>query len=115
VDALPLALRRRVRQFRRHSGPRESLVIHGLPAGREATVSAAVLTMVACGLGDPIAYLAEKPPAIWPSWTTASRRTAAPPSGLATTERIAGCSAPSSSPTFRSRDHRPQDGYILTR
>lgn len=74
-DELPLALRRGVRQFRRHSGPRGSLLIHGLPVDeaalpatpsvadsvqREATVSAAVLTMVACGLGDPIAYLAEK-------------------------------------------------------
>lgn len=74
-DELPLTLRRGVRQFRRHSGARGSLVIAGLPVDetalpdtpsvadsvqREATVSAAVLMMVACGLGDPAAYLAEK-------------------------------------------------------
>jgi L-asparagine oxygenase len=73
-DALPLSLRRGVRAFRRHSGSRGSLVIHGLPVDeaalpatpsvadsvqREATISAAVLMMVACGLGDPAAYLAE--------------------------------------------------------
>jgi L-asparagine oxygenase len=74
-DALPLALRREVREFRRHAGPRGSLRIGGLPVDdealpatpsvadsvqREATVPAAVLMMVACGLGDPVAYLAEK-------------------------------------------------------
>ncbi|MFD0363190.1 TauD/TfdA family dioxygenase [Nocardia sp. GCM10030253] len=74
-DALPLPLRRSVRQFRRRSGLRGSLVIHGLPVDeamlpatpsvpdsvqRAASVAAAVLTMVACGLGDPAAYLAEK-------------------------------------------------------
>lgn len=74
-DDLPLAPRRAVREFRRHSGPRGSLVVGGLPVDeghlpatpatadsvqREATVAAAVLMMVACGLGDPIAYLAEK-------------------------------------------------------
>lgn len=74
-DALPLNLRRGVRQFRRHSGPLGSLVIHGLPVDetmlpetpstadsvqQAAVVSAAVLTMIACGLGDPAAYLAEK-------------------------------------------------------
>lgn len=74
-DELPLPLRRRVRRFRRHSGPQGSLVIHGLPVDeaalpatpsvpdsvqREASVAAAVLIMVACGLGDPAAYLAEK-------------------------------------------------------
>ena len=73
-DELPLALRRRVRAFRRHSGPSGSLVISGLPVGedlpatpatadsvqRKGTISAAVLTMAACGLGDPAAYLAEK-------------------------------------------------------
>jgi L-asparagine oxygenase len=74
-DELPLPLRRGVHRFRRDSGPRGVLVIHGLPVDeamlpatpsaqdsvqREATVSAAVLTMVACGLGDPAAYSAEK-------------------------------------------------------
>ena len=73
-DALPLSLRQGLREFRRHSGPRGALVIAGLPVDqalpatpsvpdsvqREATVSAAVLIMLACGLGDPAAYLAEK-------------------------------------------------------
>ncbi|WP_194819718.1 TauD/TfdA family dioxygenase [Nocardia sp. XZ_19_385] len=74
-EALPLPLRRSVRRFRRHSGQRGALVIHGLPVAaqelpatpsvpdsvqRVATVPAAVLTMVACGIGDPAAYLAEK-------------------------------------------------------
>ncbi|NYE44710.1 TauD/TfdA family dioxygenase [Streptomyces fulvorobeus] len=68
-------MRRQVRRFRRHSGPTGTLVISGLPAGqealpatpaepgsvqRQATIAAAMLTMVACGLGEPIAYLAEK-------------------------------------------------------
>lgn len=74
-DALPLSLRRSVRRFRRDSGPAGVLIMRGLPVDeatlpatpsvadsvqREATVSAAVLTMTACGLGDPAAYLAEK-------------------------------------------------------
>ncbi|KAA8888610.1 L-asparagine oxygenase [Nocardia colli] len=74
-DALPRPLRRGVREFRRHSGVRGTLTIKGLPVDearlpatpstpdsvqRVATVSAAVLTMLACGLGDPAAYLAEK-------------------------------------------------------
>lgn len=74
-DELPLALRRGLRKFRRHSGSRGLLVIRGLPVDetglpatpsaadsvqRDATVAAAVLMMVACGLGDPLAYLAEK-------------------------------------------------------
>ncbi|GAA1310389.1 TauD/TfdA family dioxygenase [Saccharothrix xinjiangensis] len=74
-EEAPLPLRREVRRFRRHSGPQGVLVIHGLPIDdaalpatpsapdsvqREPTVAAAVLAMVACGLGDPIAYLAEK-------------------------------------------------------
>ncbi len=74
-DEAPLSLRRGVRRFRRHSGSHGVLVIHGLPTDdtalpatpsapdsvqREPTVAAAVLAMVACGLGDPIAYLAEK-------------------------------------------------------
>ncbi|MFF3389979.1 TauD/TfdA family dioxygenase [Streptomyces sp. NPDC002669] len=74
-DELPLQLRRAIRRFRRHSGPHGTLVIGGLPVDqaslpptpavpgsvqRQATVPAALLTMVACGLGDPLAYLAEK-------------------------------------------------------
>ncbi|MFD4864291.1 TauD/TfdA family dioxygenase [Streptomyces sp. NPDC058412] len=74
-EDLPLLLRRDVRRFRRHSGPNGTLVIGGLPVDqgalpatpsvpssvqRRATVSAAVLTMVACGLGEPLAYRAEK-------------------------------------------------------
>ncbi|MFD9356012.1 hypothetical protein [Streptomyces sp. NPDC060031] len=74
-EDLPLPLRREVRRFRRHSGPHGTLVIRGLPVDqaalpatptvpgsvqRQATIPAAVLTMVACGLGQPLAYLAEK-------------------------------------------------------
>ncbi|APY85530.1 L-asparagine oxygenase [Streptomyces alfalfae] len=74
-EDVPVPLRRGVRRFRRHSGPHGTLVIGGLPVDqaalpatpsvpgsvqRQATVSAAVLTMVACGLGEPLAYLAEK-------------------------------------------------------
>ncbi|MGW8777086.1 TauD/TfdA family dioxygenase [Streptomyces sp. NPDC055796] len=74
-EHLPFPLRRGVRRFRRHSGPHGTLVIGGLPIGqavlpatpsvsgsvqRRATLSAAVLTMVACGLGEPLAYRAEK-------------------------------------------------------
>ncbi|WP_331769704.1 clavaminate synthase family protein (plasmid) [Embleya sp. NBC_00888] len=74
-EDLPLPLRRAVRRFRRHSGPHGTLVIGGLPVDRaalpatpsvpgsvqrRATVPAAVLTMVACGLGEPLAYRAEK-------------------------------------------------------
>ncbi|MFD9389888.1 TauD/TfdA family dioxygenase [Streptomyces sp. NPDC060000] len=74
-EDLPLLLRREIRRFRRHSGPHGTLVIGGLPVDeaalpatpavpgsvqRHATVPAAVLTMVACGLGEPLAYLAEK-------------------------------------------------------
>ncbi|WP_329404099.1 clavaminate synthase family protein [Streptomyces melanogenes] len=74
-EDLPLPLRREVRRFRRDSGPHGTLVIGGLPIDeaalpatpalpgsvqRRATVPAAMLTMVACGLGEPLAYLAEK-------------------------------------------------------
>ncbi|MEV6393488.1 clavaminate synthase family protein [Streptomyces sp. NPDC051907] len=74
-EELPLLLRREARRFKRHSGPHGTLVIGGLPVGqaalpatptvpgsvqRQATISAAVLTMVACGLGEPLAYRAEK-------------------------------------------------------
>ena len=75
LDELPLPLRRAVRRFRRHSGPHGTLVIGGLPVDqaslpvtpavpgsvqRQATVPAALLTMLACGLGEPLAYQAEK-------------------------------------------------------
>ena len=74
-DELPLPLRRAVRRFRRHSGPHGTLVIGGLPVDqaslpvtpavpgsvqRQATVPAALLTMLACGIGEPLAYQAEK-------------------------------------------------------
>jgi len=73
-DDLPATLRRAVRRFRRHSGRRGELVLRGLPIGdligdtpmvagsvqREATISAAVLLMVASGLGDPAAFRPEK-------------------------------------------------------
>ncbi|MER6234201.1 L-asparagine oxygenase [Streptomyces sp. NPDC001616] len=74
-EDLPALLRREIRRFRRHSGPHGTLVIGGLPVDqaalpptpaipgsvqRRAAVPAAVLTMVACGLGEPLAYLAEK-------------------------------------------------------
>ncbi|AYG78349.1 L-asparagine oxygenase [Streptomyces hundungensis] len=74
-EDLPLRIRREVRRFRRHSGPDGTLVIGGLPVDeaalpptpsvpgsvqRQAAMPAAVLTMVACGLGEPLAYLAEK-------------------------------------------------------
>ncbi|MFC9859660.1 MULTISPECIES: TauD/TfdA family dioxygenase [unclassified Streptomyces] len=74
-EGLPFPLRREVRRFRRHSGPHGTLVIGGLPVDaaalpatpsvtgsvqRRASVPAAMLTMVACGLGEPLAYRAEK-------------------------------------------------------
>jgi L-asparagine oxygenase len=74
-DALPMAVRRAVRSFRRHSGPQGCLLLRGLPVGahrlpptpmvpeslqRTPTVAAAALMLVACGLGDPTAYEAEK-------------------------------------------------------
>lgn len=74
-DDLPAGLRRLVRRFRRDSGPDGTLLLHGLPvdepalpdtprmAGsiqRSATAPAATLVLLACGLGDPVAYQAEK-------------------------------------------------------
>jgi L-asparagine oxygenase len=74
-DVLPVAVRRAVRQFRRHSGPDGCLLLRGLPVGadslpptpavpeskqRTPTVAAATLMLLACGLGDPAAFQAEK-------------------------------------------------------
>lgn len=75
-DALPLRLRQAVRQFRRDSGPQGCMLLRGVPVEPEETlrptpavpesvehdpsVSAAVLVMLACGLGDPSAFAAEK-------------------------------------------------------
>ncbi|MFK0048616.1 TauD/TfdA family dioxygenase [Streptomyces sp. NPDC090741] len=73
-ENLPAPLRQAIRRFRRHSGPRGRLLIRGLPLGdvsrdtpsvadsvqRDASVAAAVLLMVACGLGDPAAFRREK-------------------------------------------------------
>ncbi|GAA3988754.1 clavaminate synthase family protein [Allokutzneria multivorans] len=74
-ERAPLALRQGIRRYRRHSGPQGSLLVRNLPvreaeipdtpsvAGsvqRTTTVPAALLVLVACGLGDPIAYAAEK-------------------------------------------------------
>jgi L-asparagine oxygenase len=74
-EDLPADLRRSLRRFRRNSGPQGALVVRGLPVDegsvpdtplldssvqRDATVPAAVLVMVACGLGDPVAFLPEK-------------------------------------------------------
>lgn len=74
-EDLPGAFRRRMREFRRDSGPAGALVVRGLPVDEDAlpatpTVrgsvqrttsrSAALLVMAACGLGDPGAFRAEK-------------------------------------------------------
>ncbi|WP_246257542.1 TauD/TfdA family dioxygenase [Amycolatopsis anabasis] len=70
-ESLPESLRRSVRQFRRNSGSGGVLLLHGLPIGepalpptpalrdsvqRSASVAAAGLLLIACGLGDPIAF-----------------------------------------------------------
>jgi L-asparagine oxygenase len=74
-DELPVGLRRAVRRFRRDPGSTGMLLLRNLPVDAEAlpptptvpgsvqrtpTVPAAVLLMLACGLGDPAAFLAEK-------------------------------------------------------
>jgi L-asparagine oxygenase len=74
-EELPVALRRSLRRFRRQSGRSGSLILRGLPVDeaalpatptvpdsvqRIATVPAAILLMIACGIGDPAAYLPEK-------------------------------------------------------
>ncbi|MER0448810.1 clavaminate synthase family protein [Streptomyces sp. Edi4] len=72
---LPSGLRTPLGEFRRDSGSSGVLLIRGLPVDgtalpdtpstadsvqREASVSAAVLTMIACSLGDPVAFRPEK-------------------------------------------------------
>jgi L-asparagine oxygenase len=74
-DRLPVDLRQSIRRCRRHSGPSCRLLVRGLrvdedqlgatpsvagSAQREASLPAALLFMVACGLGDPVAFLPEK-------------------------------------------------------
>jgi L-asparagine oxygenase len=73
-EDLPAGVRRPVRAFRRASGIPGALVLRGLPVGanipptpmvdgsvqRSATVAAAVLLMIASGIGDPAAFRAEK-------------------------------------------------------
>ncbi|MCW2879841.1 MAG: hypothetical protein JWQ95_3941 [Sphaerisporangium sp.] len=74
-DALPLVLRRTLRGFRRDSGRTGSLLIGGLPLDesvlpptptvdgsvqRSLSVPAGVLMLVACVLGEPTAFQAEK-------------------------------------------------------
>ncbi|MDX3639642.1 clavaminate synthase family protein [Streptomyces sp. MB09-02B] len=72
---LPVALRRTLAAFRRDSGPDGGLLLRGLPVDalglpptpsvngsvqREPALGAAVLLMIACGLGDPGAFRPEK-------------------------------------------------------
>ena len=74
-EDLPTSLRRAVAAFRRHSGREGALVLSGIPVEppalpitpavsgsvqQTATPGAAALVMLACGLGDPGAFLAEK-------------------------------------------------------
>lgn len=117
-EALPVAVRRQVRDFRRNSGPAGALLLRGLPvvanrtpptpnvAGsvqRAATVPAAILVSIACGLGDPAAYRPEK--------TGALVQDVVPVPGMETFQGNAG-SAPL---TFHNEnafhDHRPS--YVL--
>ncbi|QNE21535.1 L-asparagine oxygenase [Kribbella qitaiheensis] len=72
---LPAVLRKALAEFRRDSGPGGAFLVRGLPVDesavpdtpaysgsvqKEGTVPAALLTLVASGLGDPAAFLAEK-------------------------------------------------------
>ncbi|WP_371784933.1 TauD/TfdA family dioxygenase [Streptosporangium subroseum] len=74
-DELPASLRHALRGFRRDSGPTGTLLLRGLPVRdpalpptpvvngsvqREATVPAALLMSIACGLGDPTSFASEK-------------------------------------------------------
>jgi len=69
----PASIRREVRDFRRNSGPEGTLLITGLPLGevpdtpsesgsvqRAPAPPAALLMLLAHGLGDPAAFAAEK-------------------------------------------------------
>lgn len=72
--SLPLEFRRELRALQRHSGEAGSLLVRGLPVGgsvpptpmasgsvqRSTTVPAALLMLVACSLGEPVAFRAEK-------------------------------------------------------
>lgn len=72
---LPVAMRRALAEFRRDSGPQGALLLRGLPVDamelpptplvngsvqRDPSLAAAVLLMVASGLGDPGAFRPEK-------------------------------------------------------
>jgi L-asparagine oxygenase len=72
---MPAAVRHSLHAFRRDSGMQGVLLVRGLPvdehllprtpaaansAQRSATLPAALLMSFACGLGDPVAYAAEK-------------------------------------------------------
>ncbi|HEY6316012.1 MAG TPA: TauD/TfdA family dioxygenase [Streptosporangiaceae bacterium] len=74
-EGMPRSFRVAIRDFRRDSGLAGALIVRGLPLGpealartpeaygsvqRQATVSAACLVLTACGLGDPVAFEAEK-------------------------------------------------------
>lgn len=69
----PAELRRRIREFRRDSGPGGALIVRGLPVAEvpatpmvkgsvqhAPALPAALLLMFAAGLGDPAAFAAEK-------------------------------------------------------
>jgi L-asparagine oxygenase len=74
-EGMPRNFRIAIRDFRRDSRLTGALIVRGLPLGvealmptpegygsvqREGTVSAACLILTACGLGDPVAFEAEK-------------------------------------------------------
>ncbi|MFJ2115458.1 L-asparagine oxygenase, partial [Streptomyces sp. NPDC087850] len=74
-EDVPAGLRRRIREFRRYSGPDGALVLRGLPIGAAElpdtprvkgsvqyapALPAATLLLFAAGLGDPAAFAAEK-------------------------------------------------------
>lgn len=72
---VPASVRKRIARFRRDSGESGALLVQALPVDellipdtpthsgsvqREATVPAALLSLFTSGLGDPVAFLAEK-------------------------------------------------------